>query len=90
MTAGNYLDMYRASEAELLPIADVTNRPPGESIWLGDLSGFRIVPGDDLTPAYLEHRCDKQWPIDPYLGYLANLIEDYVIPHRREGCSPDD
>jgi hypothetical protein len=72
------------------PVADVTKKPASESIWLGDLAGFRIVPGDDLTPAMLECRCDKQWPIDPYLGYLANLIADHVIPHRREGCDPDD
>jgi hypothetical protein len=81
----NYLDMYKVAAdywREVMPKPDI---PRDDLVWLGDLAGFQVRPADFEGGMVLIHRCGAEWPIGR-LGYLGNMIQGCVIPHRAEGC----
>lgn len=62
--------------------------PADEMVWLGDLSGFRIIAGHGRRTE-LVHRCGWTHDLgDDVISYLANLLDGPVRQHRADGCTP--
>lgn len=51
--------------------------PTEDHVWLGDLSGFQVLPDGPGAEAtlYLYHRCGWLRELHPADSYLANIID---------------
>lgn len=68
-----------------------------ETVWLGDLAGFEVVPvvPDDGASVHLElrHRCgwSQRLPFEGITGdggaYLANIVERAVVERQGHHCA---